>query len=186
LGNQNAIRKTSAGNLDEWCFIAKYLRFGSLKMIKKIISGGQTGADIAGIDAAIECGFPYGGWLPQGRKTEKGPLSDKYKMQEVSSGGYPKRTEQNVIDSDGTVIFTHKKLAGGSRLTGDLAESWGKPWLHINLSQMTNKEAFISLSKWVGKNIIEILNVAGSRASKDTDIYGKVLLIVEMLLNNNK
>lgn len=155
-------------------------------MIKKIISGGQTGADIAGIDAAIKCGFPYGGWLPQGRKTEKGPLPDKYQMQEMTGGGYPKRTEQNVIDSDGTVIFTHKTLAGGSRLTGDLAESWGKPWLHINLSRLTNKEAYKSLSTWVEKNNIEVLNVAGARASKDADVYDKVFLIIEMLLNNNK
>ncbi len=42
-------------------------------MIRKIISGGQTGTDIAGIDAAIACNIPYGGWLPKGRKTENGP-----------------------------------------------------------------------------------------------------------------
>ncbi|MBF0203726.1 MAG: hypothetical protein HQK67_05280, partial [Desulfamplus sp.] len=40
--------------------------------IIKIISGGQTGADIAGVDAAIECGLNYGGWLPKGRKCETG------------------------------------------------------------------------------------------------------------------
>ena len=34
-------------------------------MIQKIISGGQTGADIAGIDAAIDCNIPYCGWLPE-------------------------------------------------------------------------------------------------------------------------
>jgi len=28
--------------------------------LEKIISGGQTGADQAGLDAAIEYGFPYG------------------------------------------------------------------------------------------------------------------------------
>ena len=42
--------------------------------IEKIISGGQTGADIAGVDAAIFCNFPYGGWLPKGRKTENGAV----------------------------------------------------------------------------------------------------------------
>ena len=74
----------------------------------KIISGAQTGADRAGIDAAIECGVEYGGCLPKGRKAEDGVVPEKYTaMQELARGGYPKRTEQNVIDSDGTVIFTY-------------------------------------------------------------------------------
>ena len=152
-------------------------------MLKKIISGGQTGADIAGIDAAIETGFPYGGWLPQGRKTENGLLPKKYHMQEMTKGGYPKRTEQNVKDSDGTIIFTHKKLSGGSKLTVNLAESWGKPWLHINLSQMTTEEAILILNSWIKDNNIEILNVAGSRASKDTEIYSKVFTIIHKIIN---
>jgi hypothetical protein len=154
-------------------------------MFKKIISGGQTGADIAAIDAAIECNFSYGGWLPKGRKTEDGPLSDKYQMQEMTRGGYPKRTEQNIKDSSGTVIFTHSKLTGGSRLTGNLAESWGKPWLHINLSQVDNKEAVSILSSWLKKNQVEILNVAGSRASKDPEIYTKVFEIIKALLTSS-
>jgi hypothetical protein len=63
--------------------------------LKKIISGGQTGADIAGIDAAIEHGLSYGGWLPKGRKTEKGALDLKYtNMTEMSVGDYQEMTEQ--------------------------------------------------------------------------------------------
>ena len=46
-------------------------------MIRKIISGGQTGADQGALDAAIEYGFPYGGWLPKGRLTENGPLPEQ-------------------------------------------------------------------------------------------------------------
>jgi hypothetical protein len=40
-------------------------------MIQKIISGAQTGADRAGIDAAIELNIEYGGWVPKGRKASK-------------------------------------------------------------------------------------------------------------------
>lgn len=40
-------------------------------MIKKIISGGQTGADRAALDAAIKMGVNHGGWIPKGRKTEE-------------------------------------------------------------------------------------------------------------------
>jgi hypothetical protein len=39
-------------------------------MLKKIIPGGQTGADRAALDAAIELGIPHGGWIPKGRITE--------------------------------------------------------------------------------------------------------------------
>ena len=53
-------------------------------IISKIISGGQTGADRAGIDVAIALGIDYGGSLPSGRRTEDGYLSRTYtKMKEV-------------------------------------------------------------------------------------------------------
>ena len=69
-------------------------------MIRKIISGAQTGADRAGLDAAIESGIPYGGWIPKGLKAEDGTVPDNYtELQELTRGGYPKRTEQNVIHS---------------------------------------------------------------------------------------
>lgn len=155
-------------------------------MLEKIISGGQTGADIAGIDAAIETGFPYDGWLPKDRKTESGPLSEKYRMQEMTRGGYPKRTEQNVKDSDGTIIFTHQNLTGGSRLTANMAKSWGKPWLHINLSEIDQTEAILTLSGWLQENKTKVLNVAGSRGSKDPKIHGKVCQIIKAIILNKK
>ena len=45
-------------------------------MIKKIISGGQTGADRAALDVEIKFNIPYGGWIPKGRITEDGLLPD--------------------------------------------------------------------------------------------------------------
>jgi hypothetical protein len=76
-------------------------------MIEKIVSGGQTDADQGALDAAIKLGVSYGGWIPKGRITEDGTPPDKYKLQEMLSDSYPKRTVQNVIDSDGTVIIFH-------------------------------------------------------------------------------
>ena len=49
-------------------------------MIKKIISGGQTGADLAALDTAIKLRIPHGGWIPKDRITEEGPLPDKYQL----------------------------------------------------------------------------------------------------------
>ena len=39
-----------------------------------IISGGQTGADQAALDAAIDSRIEHGGAVPLGRKTEAGRL----------------------------------------------------------------------------------------------------------------
>ena len=97
-------------------------------MIKKIISGGQTGADQAALDAAIKLDIPHGGWIPKGKITENGPLSDKYQLDEMPTASYEERTEQNIIDSDGTLIVSHGRLTGGSALTRELAMENGKRW----------------------------------------------------------
>ena len=150
--------------------------------IKKIISGGQTGADIAGLDAAIKLGIPYGGWIPKGRLTEDGPLSEKYLLQEMTTASYPKRTAQNVIDSDGTVIFTYGALTGGSLLTRKKALQHGKPVLHFDLSKTTAADVVQELVGFIEQNDIEVLNVAGSRGSKDPAIYDKVFEIMVVSL----
>jgi len=89
------------------CYLAGHHRLGyPFIMITKIISGGQTGADRGGLDAAIHCGLPHGGWCPKGRKAEDGLIPSKYQHKEMESSGYLPRTQANVFDSDATVIFT--------------------------------------------------------------------------------
>jgi predicted Rossmann-fold nucleotide-binding protein len=87
-----------------------------LKMIRKIISGGQTGADRAGLDFAIEAGLEHGGYVPRGRKAEDGRIDDRYNLIELSTGSYPARTRRNIEKSDGTVIFSlERTLSGGNQ-----------------------------------------------------------------------
>ena len=148
-------------------------------MLKKIISGGQTGADQAALDTAIKLDIPHGGWIPKGRPTENGKLPDKYKLKEMSTKSYPKRTEQNVIDSDGTLIITHGKLTGGSKLTQKVAKKHDRPCIHIDLNKTLVFMASSEINSWIVENNIEVLNVAGSRASKDPEIYKDVFYIVE-------
>ena len=131
-------------------------------MIKRIISGGQTGADRAALDFAIKMDLPHDGWIPKGRLAEDGPLPSKYNLKEMRTKSYPKRTEKNVVDSDGTLIVSHKKLTGGSQYTMDMAIMHGKPWLHINLTETSSLEAAQKIIDWVLDNGIETLNVAGS------------------------
>jgi hypothetical protein len=122
-------------------------------MIKKIFSGGKTGDDRAALDVAIKFNILHGGWIPKGRLTEDGPLPDKYQLQEMSTTSYPKRTEQNVIDSDGTVIFTHGSLKGGSKLTQKLASKHDKPCLHINLNEIPDYPTWLTTKDCLNNSI---------------------------------
>ena len=148
-------------------------------MIRKIISGGQTGADQAALDAAIKLGLPHGGWIPKGRLTENGPLPDKYKLTEMPTTAYVLRTEQNVIDSNGTLIISHGKLSNGSDYTRKMAIKHHRPWLHVDLNKTPAFKAATLICSWIDENAIEILNVAGPRASKDDQIYPAVLKLIE-------
>ena len=140
-------------------------------MIEKIVSGGQTGADRGGLDAAIELDVPHGGWIPKGRKTEDGGLPEKYHLKEMPTGSYAARTEQNVIDSDGTLIVSHGKLNGGSAMTRQLAKKHNRPWMHVDLDKTNSFKAAMDVTSWVMENRVKVLNVAGPKASKDPGIY---------------
>jgi len=139
-------------------------------MIKKIISGGQTGADRAGLDWAIAHAIPHGGWCPKGRICEDGTIAPCYDLQETETVAYSERTRRNVRDSDGTVIFTMtSKLSQGSLLTLRTAEKLGKPCLHL-AAESPLEHNVVWLQEFLRHNDIAILNVAGTRASKEPAI----------------
>ena len=149
-------------------------------MIKKIISGGQSGADRAALDFALKYYKPHGGWIPKGRITEDGPLPNKYQLQEMPTASYPARTEQNVIDSDGTLIFSRGKPTGGTDYTRKMVLKHKRQLLHIDLNLTASYEAAHLLFSWIDLQHIKILNVAGPRASKDPSIYNDVFRVLEM------
>ena len=151
-------------------------------MIEKIISGGQTGADQGALDAAINLGIPHGGWIPKGRLTENGPLSEKYNLIEMPTASYPERTKKNIRESDGTLILSRGRLTGGSEYTEKWALKYGKPIIHIDLSIVTPFYAAVQINNWIVDYDIKIMNVAGPRASKDSKIYQSTLDIIESVL----
>jgi len=150
--------------------------------IRKIISGGQTGADQAALDVAIDYGIPHGGWIPKGRKTEKGRLPDKYRLKELSSIDYAKRTELNVIDSEGTLILSHGPLTGGSALTKSLAKKHNRSCLHVDLNSMSEYKAVEAIRSWIESRDIHVLNVAGPRASEDLEIYDATQRVLKAVI----
>lgn len=148
-------------------------------MLKKIISGGQTGVDRAALDAAIRLGIAHGGWVPKGRLTEEGPLPSIYQMQEMPSEDYAARTEKNVLDSDGTLIISRGRPTGGTDYTRKMVLKYGKQLLHIDLSMgQKPSEAGSLIGSWIEMNRIETLNVAGPRASSDPAIYNDATQIL--------
>ena len=148
-------------------------------MITKIISGGQTGADRAALDFAIDKDILHGGWIPKGRIAEDGPIPDRYHLTEMATKSYPERTEQNVIDSDGTLIFSHGPLYGGSRYTMEMVTMHGKLYLHVDLETTSKFGAAQQITKWIEDYQIDALNVAGPRDSEDSNIYRAVRALLE-------
>ena len=97
-----------------------------------------------------------------------------------------KRTEENILDSDGTVIFTFGKLTGGSALTRKLAKTHGFPCLHVDLNKVTVGEGADLLRTWIEKHNIKVLNVAGSRASKAPTVYDRTKQILKASIGAGK
>jgi len=148
-------------------------------MINKFISGGQTGAERAALDVAINLGISHGGWISKGRITEKGPLPVKYRLLEMPTDSYPQSAEQNVIDSDGTLIIARGKFTGGTDYIRRMTLKHKKQLLGIDLAQTRLYEAASLIASWIKMRRIEILNVAGPRASEDQQIYSDVITILE-------
>ena len=144
-----------------------------------IISGGQTGADRAALDFAIDRGLAHGGWCPRGRKAEDGPLPERYELRETPSRKYAQRTEWNVRDSDATVVFSiAAEPQGGTRLTLVLAERLGRPVLHLSREVLTPEAAAAKLRTFLDEHSVRSLNVAGPRASQEPDIAAFVASVL--------
>jgi len=135
------------------------------------ISGGQTGADRAALDWAIENGIAHGRWCPKGRKAEDGRIPNRYNLKETKSADYRERTRLNVQDSDGTLIFSKSPLTGGTKYTMELAKEMGKPVLHMEKGEYS---AATDIGQFIQDHNISILNVAGPRESGDPEIYDDV------------
>jgi hypothetical protein len=137
----------------------------SMMLLKKVISGGQTGVDRAGLDAAMKVGIPVGGYCPKDRRAEDGRIPEMYPLHEFDSTEYHFRTEKNVIESDGTLILNKGMLTEGTKLTYDYTVCHGKPCLIIQLDSEQVMEP-ANVVRWIDCRNICVLNIAGPRESK--------------------
>lgn len=142
-------------------------------MLKKIISGGQTGADFAGLLAGAALGIETGGTAPKGWRIQtyegregSDPRLKLFGLTEHKSRDYPPRTRSNAQCSDGTVWFGWEYSPGG-KLTIGTCQKHRKPYI---LNPRSG-----DLALWIELNRIEVLNIAGNRYSPENpDIEQRV------------
>ena len=135
----------------------------------KIVSGGQTGADLGALRAGLVLAIPTGGWMPRGFRTELGSrpwMAKMYGMREHADHRYPARTLENVRESDLTLIFGDA-TEPGTRLTKRFCEDLGKP-------TATNPTVeFLQTMP-----IACVINVAGNRESGNRGIEEYVVWLL--------
>ena len=156
-------------------------------MLKKIISGGQTSADQAALDAAIKLGIAHGGWIPKGRTTETGTLPENYNLQEIPTDDYSECIVQNVKNSKGTLIIFYGKL------TGDLYRAERETLKHkhqllgVDLKQTIALNAASLVNDWIQLRFIDVLYVVGPsttvnpHAGKHTKLMLERALILDLM-----
>lgn len=145
--------------------------------LHRIISGGQTGVDIAALDAAREMGiYEWGGWCPKGRLQEFGQISDEYfnpdrescGMKEAESSRWAQRTALNVRDSDATLILKTGHITTGTKLTIKICRQKSRYYVICDPYKPYHVPRAV---KFIIEQNVKILNVAGPRESRRKGIY---------------
>jgi hypothetical protein len=147
----------------------------------KIISGGQTGADLGGLEGARDVKVETGGHCPAECRTENGPnleLKSIYGLVETEASNYNARTLLNIKNSDGTAIFADKLDSRGTVLTINNCRTQRKPYI----CNPTAGE-LIGFITW---HNVEVLNVAGNRESVAPGIQLRVRDIIYKTLTSEK
>lgn len=135
----------------------------------KVISGGQTGADQAGLRAAKALGLPTGGWAEHDWMTEDGPQEELLRgfgLRAHPLQGYPARTKSNVDLGDATVWFGWDTTPGFACTQRAITKTSKPFWRNPKTAE---ELAFV-----IRESRIEILNVAGNRESSQPGIGRRV------------
>jgi hypothetical protein len=154
------------------------------RYIVKVISGGQNGVDLAALRTAKNVGIQTGGTIPKGFKTIDGNKPEYkalYGLCESKSVNYPSRTRANVKDSDGTLRICYDLNSRGEKCTKNFIDKLKKPYFDIDLNSLDNLNLIDKIFKWIIKNKIKILNIAGNTKTRFPDIEDKTEEILNKL-----
>ncbi len=148
-------------------------------MIRKIISSGRTGVELAALDVAIKLGISHGGWTSRGMRNEEGSLSQAYGLVEVPSVGFQRAMEENVIHSDGTLLVSFGNKTPETGYAVKMALKHQRQFLHVDLSQNPAFEGASLTSSWVSLQKIKEVFVTGPASSHEPKIYIQARKILE-------
>ena len=134
-----------------------------------VISGGQTGVDLAALRAARQCGLTCGGWCPPDRECESGTIPLEFPLRETPADRSPDapdvprslRTEWNVRDSDATLILKPRGTVAadpGTEWSRRCATRYGR---HLMVCDPGDPECFLTVSRWLEALPVRTLNVSG-------------------------
>jgi hypothetical protein len=155
-------------------------------VLKRVISGAQTGVDRAALDAAIDASIPVDGFCIKGRRAEDGIIPETYPFLELETTQYSIRIEHNVVVSDGTLIINKGPLSHGTKLSYDFAVKNLMPCLIVQLDAEDKITPF-QVVRWIEGQRIVTLNVTGPRESKIPEgIYKEAYSYLERLFSDIK
>lgn len=134
-----------------------------------VISGGQSGADSAGLEAASFLGLPAFAVLPKGKRRENGDFDEYVRRSgisvralELGSESYRFRTYASAYFADATVIYDYVG-SEGTRAAVSACAYFGRPCLVLSGTDGEHSErlnAFLSACR------PDVLNVAGNTLGK--------------------
>lgn len=163
-------------------------------ILVKVVSGGQTGADRAALEAAKACGISTGGFAPRGFWTTAGQdlaLQLEFGLQELEIPGaslaaaYALRSQRNVDISDATVVFRHCPSVGTDRTIGFCVahrwtavrrDQWRSVAKHRPILVITDlsstADAVRQIVGFLKRHRPRVLNVCGHRDDKTARLPG--------------
>ena len=154
----------------------------------KIISGGQSGVDRAGLDAAIESGLEYGGWCALGGLAEDYPsapglLDDYPNLTEAPSADPRIRTIMNIRSSDTTLVIRNPKTdSAGTDLAMRACFYLSRPMLISDGSPSQLKAWLVGLGQELKNSLV--LNIAGPRESEQIGAYRDARILLDATLKD--
>jgi hypothetical protein len=145
----------------------------------RVISGGQTGADQGGLEAAQEAGFETGGWIPKGWLTDDGPnlQMSLFGLKEMPRKDYGLRTDRNVSEAD--VVFWYGRTnSRGFHRTRRAALKFQKPF-HCFTAGRDEVDKMVAILDSFKPGT---LMIAGNRESKHPGLRKWTRSVVTMVL----